>query len=100
MSVPRLSAQPPVASPAPQRRSLWGELTDGPAGWVIRLVLTVALGAALSAACLIGAYLLAAMFPSMFDRWYRYQSRSGGVHPSDELVAWLFVLAGLFYLAA
>jgi len=110
MSAPPVSATPlpapsaAAAAPAGRGRSLWSEVADGTAGWVIRLVLTIALGAVLSAACLIGAYLLAAMFPTMFDRGYRYrwnnQWGSRGVYPEDELVAWLFVIAGLFYLAA
>jgi hypothetical protein len=90
--------------PAPQGRSLWRELSDGSAGWVVRAVVTVVVGALLSAACLIGAYLLAAMFPQMFDRGFRYgwtiQGSRRGVYPDDALVAWLFVIAGLLYLAA
>jgi hypothetical protein len=40
----------------------------------------------------------------MFDRAYPYRANtqwgSSGVHPEDELVAWLFVIAGLLYLGA
>jgi hypothetical protein len=91
--------------PAPHGRSLWRELADGSAGWVVRAIVTVALGAVLSGACLIGAYLLAAMFPQLFDRGYRYgwsyPSRGGrAVYPDDALVAWLFVIAGLAWLGA
>jgi hypothetical protein len=67
-------------------------------------MLSVALGAVLSGGCLIGAYLLAAMFPQMFDRGYRYgwsyRGNGRAVYPDDALVAWLFVIAGLLYLGA
>ena len=70
----------------------------------MRAIVTLALGAVLSGACLIGAYMVAAMFPQMFDRGYRYgwayRGTVRGAYPHDELVAWLFVIAGLVYLGA
>src|SRR5688572_2568046 len=103
MSAPPYPIQRPPEAPAPRGGSLWRELVDGSAGWPVRLVITLALGALLSGACLIGAYLLAAMFPKLWDRGWQYNSASGSprqVYPSDELVAWLFVIAGLLYLGA
>src|SRR5215218_7674504 len=100
MSAPPLPMQ---SLPAPHGRSLWRELADGSAGWVVRAIVTVALGAVLSGASLIGAYMLAAMFPQMFDRGYRYgwtYRGNRGVYPDDALVAWLFVIAGLAWLGA
>ena len=74
--------------------SLWRDLADGSAGWVVRLLVTVALAAALCGIVPILAYFLAVLNP-FWNRTPNY-----GARPSDELVVFLFVLAGAAFLAA
>lgn len=97
---PRTSPFPPDI-PAPPRRPLWRELADGSTGWVVRLLVTLALGAALAGASLIVAFGLAAVVPS----WNRYYGWSPNpsvdyIYPDDELVGWLLALASIAFLGA
>ena len=87
----RLPTQTPSASTGPP--TLWRDLADGSAGWVVRLLVTVALAAALFGMVWILAYFLAALNP-FWNRTPNY-----GARPRDELVVFLFVLAGAAFLA-
>ncbi len=81
-----------MLAPEPPQSSFFEELRDGSAGAVVRLVINIALGIALTGFCTLLAYLLAAIVPE----WGRGVGW-GGSYPSDELVAILAVLcAGAF----
>src|SRR5688500_8422681 len=75
---------PPAPTPTP---SLWQELADGSAGWGIRLLVTLALAAALCGLVPMAAYFLA----SMVRDWNRHSGLA--VYPEDWLVFFLGVLA-------
>ena len=91
--LPRPPGQTPLTTPgAPAREStpttsLWRELADGSAGWGIRLLVTIALAAALCGLVPMSAYFLA----SMVRDWNRYSGNA--VYPEDWLVFLLGVLA-------
>ena len=80
--------------PSPPSAPLWRELIDGSAGWVVRLVATLALGCALAGLVPILAYFLAMAFPT----W----NRGNGVYvrPEDGLIAFLTAMAAGGFLAA
>jgi hypothetical protein len=87
---------PPPILPRPDASgppSLWRELADGSAGWGVRLLITLALGAALTGLVPIFAYFIAAISPP----WNR---ASYGIYPDDELVGFLAAMAGGGFLAA
>jgi hypothetical protein len=75
-------------------RLLWRELADGSAGWVVRLVVTLALGVLLTGACLVLSYMLAGMMPE-----WNLGSNPSRVYPAEELVAAVFVVGAAVYLA-
>jgi hypothetical protein len=85
------SPPPPSAPPA---SPLWRDLADGSAGWLVRLVATVALAAVLTGLVPILAYFLAA--------WNRAwnQGTGPGIYPEDGLVAFLTAMAAGGFLAA
>ena len=87
---PLKSSPTPVSAAAP---SLWRGLADGSAGWVVRLLVTLALAAALSGLAPIMAYFLAALNP-FWSRTPNY-----GARPTDELLVILFFVAGAAFLA-
>ena len=93
---PRPPGQPALTTPwAPAPApSLWRELADGSAGWGIRLLVTIALAAALCGLVPMGAYFLA----SMVQDWNR--SRGLAVYPEEWLVFLLGVLAAGAFLGA
>ena len=82
---------PSPAAPSPP--TLWRDLADGSAGWVIRLLVTLALAAALGGLVPILAYFMAVLNPS----WNR--SPTYGARPTDELLAFLSVFAAAAFLA-
>ena len=73
---------------------LWRELADGTAGWGVRLLVNLALAAAMGGLVPILAYFLAALNRD----WNRYSP--GGVFPRDELIGFLAAVAGGGFLAA
>jgi hypothetical protein len=87
---------PPIAAadePAPA--PLWRELVDGTAGWGVRLLVTLALAAAMGGMVPILAYFLAAL-----NRDWRYSYSGNSVYPRDELLVFLAVVAAGGFLAA
>lgn len=90
---------PPIPPPAddrlpPEPATLWRELADGSAGWGVRVVVTLAIGAALAGLVPILAYFIAATAPA-FNR-----GRSYGIYPDDGLVGFLAAMAAGGFLAA
>ena len=75
--------------------SLWSELVDGSAGWGVRLLVNLALAAAMGGLVPILAYFLAAVNR---DWSYSYSARS--VYPRDELIGFLAAVAAGGLLAA
>jgi hypothetical protein len=70
-------------------------LADGTAGWVVRLVVSIAAAALTAGACLVFSFLLALFVPE-FNR-LRYWPRA--VSPTDELLLVVSVFGGSCYLA-
>lgn len=84
----------PPSSDSPAPPPLWRELADGTASFAVRAFVTFALAVALTGLVPILAYFLAASVPA----WSRFPNN--GVYPTDELIAFLAVLAGGAFLAA
>lgn len=91
---PPLPGQPRTIPPPPNPPSLWRELSEGAAGWGIRLGVTFATAAALAGLVPILAYVLAAL-NSSWDR-----TGGAGPYPNDELIGFLAAMASGGFLAA
>ena len=78
--------------------SAWRELADGSAGWVVRLMVSLAVGAFLAGACLILVFMLAAIVPE-WNRARSWPGSQGYVTPDDAVMAAVFILGGGAYLA-
>jgi hypothetical protein len=78
--------------------SAWRELADGSAGWPVRLMVSLAVGAFIAGACLILVFMLAAMVPE----WNRARGWVGGqgyVTPDETVTAAVLIFGGGAYLA-
>lgn len=90
--------------------SLWRDLAEGRAGWVVRAIVAVVLGIFLAGVAMLVIYVLAALVPGLNRYHYNYVGpfnprippvlvqRRG--YPSDTLVITISLLAGAAWLAA
>jgi hypothetical protein len=84
----------PTRHEPPAAPSLWQDLSDGSAGWGVRLGVNFAVAAALGGLVPILAYFFTALNPG----WNRYSSY--GIYPRDELLGFLAAMAAGGFLAA